>query len=99
MSDAPIDPFAELEFEAKRANLSPEEYARRLQKEVTRRRDLIAGAGQGFEVLPPDIADMLTRDLLTGRVRQVRGGSTRSAIGGAFDMQRPLGASSILGDV
>ena len=46
MSDAPIDPFAELEFEAKRANLSPEEYGRRLQKEVARRRNIIAGTEQ-----------------------------------------------------
>lgn len=73
-----------------------------MELEVRRRRGLIAqgltGDGStGFEQLPPDVADLVLRDVTTGRAKRARGGSTRSAILGAFDVNAPLGASTILG--
>jgi hypothetical protein len=74
------------------------------QLEVERRRRLIAtnvngsgGANGGFDTLPPDIADLVLKDA-SGRVRKARGGSTRSALGQAFNPAAPIGSSSILGD-
>ena len=79
---------------------SPESIGRSIELEVQRRRRLIAGdSGQGFQPLPPDIADMVVRDSATGMVRRTRAGSTRSAILGAFSPTAPLGASSILGSM
>lgn len=78
--------------------------AKATQLEVERRRKLIAtnaggsgGANGGFDVLPPDIADLVLKDG-KGRVRKARGGSTRSALGQAFNPATPIGSSSILGD-
>ena len=46
---------------------------------------------------PPDIADIASRDLMSGQVRKARGGSTASAILGSFNPTAPLCAPSILG--
>lgn len=82
-----------------------------VQLEAQRRRKLLdngsggdvlghrADGKNGFEDLPPDVADIVLRDSASGRVRKARGGSTRSALmGQPFSPTAPIGRSSILGD-
>lgn len=97
---SPITPEQQAQYELDNGQIDQAEYQRRIELEVQRRRRLIAGdSGQGFQPLPPDIADMVVRDGATGMVRRTRAGSTRSAILGAFSPTAPLGASSILGSM
>lgn len=81
---------------------SPAGISSAINMEVARRRRLIAdgttGEG-GFAQLPPDVADLFFRDGATGTVRRARGGSTRSALLGAFQPAAPIGPSSILGNL
>jgi hypothetical protein len=48
--------------------------------------------------LKPDTADIVAKDLATGRVRRSRGGSTASALG-QFSARRPLGNESALATI
>ena len=59
--------------------MTPEEKARFLadqQRKVTEREEARTAAA----LLPPDVADIAMRDATTGKVRRVRGGSTRQSI-------------------
>lgn len=74
---------------------SPKAFSETIQREVQRRRGLIAKNG-GFEPLEADTADIAIRDMQTGRLRRARQGSTSSALG-AFSVSSALGADSLLG--
>ena len=104
MAVTPVTPEQQAQYELDNGQIDQAEYQRRLELEVERRRRLIAGPasadntyGGGFTALPPDQADIVVRDTMSGRVRRTRGGSTRSAILGSFSPSAPMGASSILG--
>ena len=49
-----------------------------------------------LDQLPPDIADMALRDVVNGGVMRARRGSSRGALGMAFDAMSPLGTGAPL---
>lgn len=74
----------------------PGGYEASIQREVARRRNLIANNG-GFTQLPADTADLYVRDAATGAIRKARRGSTQGSLLGGFDPTAALGDSLIGG--
>ena len=89
MPNQPFDSTATIRYNGSSVEpgLSEFEYVRRKRNEL----------GQ-LDELPPDLADMALRDFVNGGVMRGRRGSSRGALGMAFDTMTPLGSGmSLLG--
>lgn len=89
LGTAPADSVARIKHNgaSSEPGLSDTELVRRKRQEMR------------FEALDADLADVVLRDVSSGRVRRARAGSTRGLLGQAFNASAPIGRPSILGDL